>query len=347
MGDENVQQVGDVGGGTSNSDERQITFQESVPVEESFANNPSNTGLSWDEFTVDETGQTVRVDEVPQGEPIDATPSQDVEGTTPSGKPMYTEEELIAIAKDEGVRHIDTERIPDHLKPIYREFQRGWQKEFQRLAEQRREAPQPAAEQPPVPRTIEEAYLMDREGTMQFVNQKIREAMDDNFVEAQRLMAVKLDLLEAGRKADERAAAIDRSRTMGAIAVHGAIPDYKTKRAELEEFVYSIMPDDPLTPQELGLLGDPARLGPTAVKLVKFFNRMYDMVNKGNNNQSLASREKKQTPQPLLGVSSGGPNPMRGSGSQPRRASGQSLDVLMKEATRTGDWTKVLEAKGY
>ena len=229
-------------------------------------------------------------------------------------KKPYTPEELETLLKED--KDVDTSRLSAEGKVLMKSFQRGTEKKYQTLAEQRKEIEQQKKEfedqkkQSNDPRVILfQEYLKDPITTFNNINTEIEkleavEPTDPNYRVA-RNMIVKLtrlkdDFRETRQGMSERNANVGATVNVANAAIIHRIPDFETKADKLTEFAIE---DLGMTLEDVRHLSDPAIHGERAVRLVLAINKLYD---KAHLNDSAEKKVNRKAPSPLGRAGSGG-----------------------------------------
>lgn len=288
---------------------------------------------TMEDFNGIEEPTEVNPTEVDEQDVQDVDPNEvtDPEQVEDNGNQFYTVEEMKALSPDE----IDTSRIPEEMVPFYKSLQAGYTKKFQSLAEERKQLQlfqqqmQQAQQQQQPARTLEEAFDKDPRGVMQAIDAEIAKKIDEDPMEAMRLQNVRLQLSERRMQQQEQYSRANQMVVQTQAQIKSAIPDFDTKAEKLTEFATTLG----FTPDELGVLTDPARTGAFAAKLTLALNSAYDMMHSG------ASLKNKQVKNPTKVESAG-------AGLKPK--ANASLDSYKQKAMSSGsvdDWANYYEMK--
>ena len=292
-----------------------------------------NEGDEGEEFV---PSQIIETDE---SEGTEETGGDD-EGTP---KPFYTPEEMRELSEDQ----IDTSRIPPEMLPFYKALQGNFTRKHQALAEAIKQVKATPVDAPPQapPQNLDEAFHRDPQGVLTEIDKTIgalartaTEKLDSEpmtALKAQnqviRLQTLKDGYLRQLQQAQMHFHAVEavRGEYLNDLS---KIPDYDTKQTALAEFAVNELGFDP---NELAMLVNPQYTGRMAGKMVHFINNAYDKVHGTSN--SADNKQVKKTPNPLLSP--------KGITRLPSKDT--SMSKLIRQAKETGDWTKVILAKGY
>lgn len=214
-----------------------------------------------------------QIPDAPAGEQTVVTVEGSGEVVTP-----YTDEEATALLEQGGV--LDSKRLTAVQKLVQKEFERGYTRKFQALAEEKRQLQNQF--QRPKP-TIEELFDNDPISVFEYV---------DNLIDEERRLnplGETLAELESKRKQLERRMysnmkeeRVQSSKIAQAQALRQhtdaeivkEIPNFHEKAGQLTDFAVK---EFGMSPEELDMLTNPAIMGVTAKKLTIAINKAYEM----------------------------------------------------------------------
>lgn len=213
-------------------------------------------------------------------------------------KPLYTPDEL-AYCMENDIP-VDTDRLSVEGKALMKQFQRGYTKKFEAVAEERKriEAEKVKASDPK--EQLYSQYCENPNETISAINAEIeRFAVIDSPETRQgifRLQALKEELMGRRQSEIQHAQQADVIKATSAATISKLIPDFDTKQNALTEFAYGLG----LSKEELVYLTDPGKVGQLAIKLTCIINAMYDRSNAG---KTAEGKVKKTNPKPLAQTS--------------------------------------------
>ena len=259
-------------------------------------------------------------------EPIEGQTGE--EEAKDTGENLYTPEEMRTLDPE----NVDTSRIPPEMQPFYKSMQAGADRRINKELTAIRETAPEAAKPKAPPGTIEEAYDIDPEGTLAFLNrERTRKSEEGDIAGAQEILDVKSNLLF---RSQNRLSEQNRLSAMGAEVskdIRTAIPDFDQKSPELEKFAVG----HGITREAMAFFTNPAIVGPLAGVMTKGLHSMYVAANAGKTVDGKLVKDAPKVAKP---------------GTKPASTAGKAnVAALYKKAQDTGadeDWTRYFVAKG-
>lgn len=239
--------------------------------------------LYMDQVLEEQKPQSAPDQEVPKRSSVEADETIQEEQAKDEVTP-YTPEELEDIIRND--KPVDFKRLSPEGQAIWKSADRGFKPKLEEAARIRREYDQMLRQlqsqtqaQPRTPKTIEEMFNSDPEGTIRLIRQRIyEEKQKDPFSQTViQLEQLRDDLSDAQARMIQGQIQQKLIMDEANMAIRAKIPDFESKKDKLNEFALSLG----YSPEEISYLTDPRIHGHMAVKTVLSINSLYDKLSSG------------------------------------------------------------------
>ena len=281
--------------------------------------------IQEDEQEVEEVEYEVEETTEDEDEAVEET-VQEVKQPKQSKK-LYTPDEIKQILRDKDFSGIDTSRLSEEGQAVMRAMQAGLTPKLQETAELKRELGEirnliKESAPKPEPKDIYEAYDQDPQKTMDFVNGRIKEMINQgaDIHEIEKVREVREQLRERRVLKMQEQATGNSSMQQSVNALLRAVPDIETKQVELRDFAINFMG---MTPEEVQYETSIQSRGMDAVKMIARINAAYEKVNAGKRAKAKAKAKTTKVEKPGAGFQS-----------QPTTTERD----LFKKGAKTGQW---------
>ncbi len=246
--------------------------------------------------------------------------------TQKQSKKLYSPDEIKQLLKDKDFSGIDTSRLSEEGQAVMRAMQAGLTPKLQETAELKRELSEirnliKESAPKPQPKDIYEAYDANPSETMDFVNGRIKQMINDgvDIHEIEKVREVREQLRERRVLKMQEQAKGNSSTQESVNALLRAVPDVEAKQVELRDFAINFMG---MTPEEVAYETSINERGMDAVKMIARINAAYEKVNAGKRAKAKVKAKTTKVEKP-------------GSGFQKNQTTERDL---FNKSRKTGQW---------